>query len=285
MRDGDPPFYGQPHRHHRSRRDEEHILVALDVFNSLVKEIEDIMGLIVRTIAGISITNITDEVIVFPIEFSGVDTVVLRVQATPETQVGERYVVRVVMDRELGDIVLPLDSVIFTQDDVDGHVVTSIPFSLQGIDPNGVSGFIAEVFLDAAVADIEVGVANGSLSGGLPPTDIVMNVGSGDLAGFDIELTIEDAAVAKFIGAVFPPSFELAATVPDPVDGPVVRVRGVDLPPDDINAGELTVLATLDIEPLAVGTSTITARIVALDNEAGFPIQVVINNGSIVVTA
>jgi len=285
MRDGDPPFYGQPHRHRRQRRDEEHILVALDVFNPLIKAIEDIMGLIVRTIAGVSITNITDEVIVFPIEFSGVDTVVLRVQATPETQVGERYVVRVVMDRELGDIVLPLDSFIFAQGDVDDRAVLTIPFSLQGIDPNGVSGFITEVFLDAAIADVNLDVTNLSLAGGAVDHNVVMNVGSGGLAGFDIELTIQDPVIAKFTEAVFPAAFPLSNTVPDPVDGPVVRIRGVDLG-DVVGTGALQeVLAVMEIEPLAIGISVVTAQLVALDDEAGNPIQAVINNGSILVTA
>ncbi len=260
-------------------------MVKLDALRPLIKAIEDIMGLIVRTIAGISITDITDEVIVFPIEFSGVDTVVLRVQATPQTQAGEGYVVRVVMDRDLGDVVLPLDSVIFTQGDVDDRTIITIPFSLQGRDPNGVSGFIAEVFLDDAIADIDLDTTNLSLAGGVVDHNVVMNVGSGGLAGFDIELTIENATVAKFTGATFPPSFPLSNTVPDPVDGSVVRIRGVDLS-DVVGAGALQeVLAVMEIEPLAVGTSAITARIVALDNEDGFHIQAVINNGSIVVTA
>lgn len=243
------------------------------------------MGLIVRTIAGVSITNITDEVIVFPIEFSGVDTVVLRVQATSETQVGERYVVRVVMDRELGVIVLPLDSIIFTQGDVDGRVVISIPFSLQGIDPNGVSGFIAQVFLDAAIADIDLDVTSLSLAGGVGDQDVLMNVGSGGLAGFTVDLTIDDPTIAKFTGATFPADFPLASFSPDPVDGPLLSLTGVDLG-DTVNAFEMAVrLATVEITPLVVGDSPITAVVSRLDNEAGFPIQVVIIHGSIVVTA
>ena len=284
MRDGDPPFYGQPNRPRRRRREPEQLAVALDVLKPLIKAIEDIMGLIIRTIAGISITKITDEVIVFPVEIADMETVLVKMLPTPTTQVGERYVVQLKLD--MGDtvVVLPLDSIIFAQADIDSGNAFTVPFDLSEFDINGVMGYIVEVFLDAAIADVEVGVANGSLTDGLPPTDIVMNVGSGGLAGFDIELTIGDPSIAKFIGAIFPPSFPLANTVPDPIDGPVVRIRGVDLA-DVVNAGEFAVLATLDIEPLAIGVSTITAQIVALDNEAGFPIQAVINNGSIVVTA
>ncbi len=110
---------------------------------------------------------------------------------TPTTQVGERYVVQLKLD--MGDtvVVLPLDSIIFAQADIDSGNAFTVPFDLSEFDINGVMGYIVEVFLDAAIADVEVGVANGSLTDGLPPTDIVMNVGSGGLAGFDIELTIE----------------------------------------------------------------------------------------------
>lgn len=243
------------------------------------------MGINEREIAGVSITRITNDLLVSPVEFDGVDTVSLRVQVTPETEPDARYIVRLKLDRPLGDILLPLQSVVFTQSDIDGQVVKIIPFALEGIDFNEVSGFIAEVFLDAAIADINLDVTNLSLAGGAADHDVVMNVGSGGLTGFDIELTISDPLIAKFVGATFPASFPLSRTVPDPIDGSVARVIGVDLV-DVVNAGALQeVLAVMEIEPLAVGVSAITVRIVALDNEAGFPIQAVINNGSIVVTA
>ncbi len=242
------------------------------------------MGINEREIAGISITKITNDILVSPVELDGIDTVCLRVQATPETEPNERYILRIKLDRTLGDILLPLQSVVFTQGDIDGRAVKIIPFALEGIDFNEVSGFIAEASLDATIADIDVGVSDTALEVNVEQ-NIQMNVGSGGLAGFDIELTISDPLIAKFVGAFFPPSFPLSNTVPDPVDGAVVRIRGVDLA-DVVNAGAFQeVLATLDIQPLSIGVSTITARIVALDNEAGFPIQSVINNGSITVTA
>ncbi len=241
------------------------------------------MGLIVRTIAGISITEITDEVIVFPIEIADLNTVFVKMLPTPTTQVGERYVVQLKLDMGDSVEVLPLDSIIFAQSDIDSKNALSIPFDVSEFDLNGIEGYIAEVFLDSAIADIDVGEANGTLGSDVTH-NIVMNVGSGGLAGFDIELTISDPLIAKFTGAAFPPSFPLSNIVPDPVDGPVVRIRGIDLA-DVVNADALQeVLATIDVEPLTIGVSTITARVVALDNEAGFPIQSVINNGSITVT-
>ncbi len=285
MRDGDPPFYGQPHRRRRPRREPEQSSTTLDVLKPLIKAIEDIMGLIIRTIAGISITKITDEVIVFPVEIADMDTVLVKMLPTPTTQVGERYVVQLKLD--MGDTVvtLPFGSIILAQADVDSGNAFTIPFDVSDHDLNGIKGYIAEVFLDAAIADIGIDGVNGTLTNGVTHGEIVMNVGGGGLAGFDIELTISDPLIAKFVGAFFPPSFPLSNTVPDPVDGAVVRIRGVDLA-DVVNAGAFQeVLATLDIQPLSIGISTITARIVALDNEAGFPIQSVINNGSITVTA
>lgn len=243
------------------------------------------MGINERDIAGVSITRITNDLLVSPVEFDGVDTVSIRVQVTPETEPDARYIVRLTLDRPLGDILLPLQSSVFTQSDIDGRTVEIIPFALAGIDFNGVSGFIAEVFLDAVVADVDLGDTNVSLLTGMASQDILMNIGSGGLAGFDIDLTIEDPAIAKFTGATFPSDFPLASFSPNPVDGPLLSISGVDLG-DTVNAFEMAVrLATVEIIPLAIGTSPITARIVNLDNEAGFPIQTVINNGSITVTA
>jgi len=247
--------------------------------------VEDIMGLIIRTIAGISITDITDEVVVFPVEIGDVNTVLVKMQPTPEAQVGERYVVQLKLDFGESVTTLPLDSIIFMQSDIDSRQAFTVPFDISDFDLNGVSGFIAEVFLDASIANIFVNNGNGSLTGGLIHNDIVMDVGSGGLAGFDIELTISDPLIAKFVGASFPVTFPLSNIVPDPVDGPVFRIRRVDLA-DAVQAGALQeTLATLDIQPLAVGTSEITAFSVALDDEKGSHIQSVIENGSIVVTA
>lgn len=278
VRDGDPPFYGQPGRRPLNRGDILRLLK--DIFAE-----GDIMGINEREIAGVSITRITNDLLVSPVEFDGVDTVSLRIQATSETEPDARYIVRLKLDRPLGDILLPLQSVVFTQSDIDGQAIKIMPFALEGIDFNDVSGFIAEVFLDGAIADVEMGVANGSLSGGVVNHDILMNVGSGGLAGFTIDLTIDNPTIAKFMGATFPADFPLADFSPDPVDGPLLSITGIDLG-DTVNAFEMAVrLATVEITPLAIGISPITAVISRLDNEAGFPMQAVINNGSIVVTA
>ncbi len=243
------------------------------------------MSILIRDIAGVSFTNITCEVIVLPVEIADLKTVLAFVQPTDKTLEAERYIVGLKLD--MGDSVqrLPLDSIMFSLGDIETKPTLSIPFDVSGIDLDGIKGYITEVFLDAAIADLDIGQATLSISADIGFHNILFNVGNGGLAGFDIELTIGDPSIAKFVGATFPPEFPLSNIVPDPVDGAMLRIRGVDLG-DQVNPNDLQVmLATVDIVPLAIGVSPLTATITRLDDEGGNPIQSVINNGVITVTA
>ncbi len=281
-RDGDPPFYGQPNRPRRPQETETGITAKL---TTILERIENIMSILIRDIAGVSFTNITCEVIVLPIEIADLNTVLAFVQPTDKTIEAERYIVGLKLD--MGDEVkrLPLNSIIFSRSDIESKPTLTIPFDVSDIDLDGIKGYITEVFLDTAIADLDVGEATLSISADIGFHNILFNVGNGGLAGFDIELTIGDPSIAKFVGATFPTEFPLSDIVPDPVDGAILRIRGVDLG-DQVNPNDLQVmLATVDIVPLAIGVSPLTATITRLDDEDGNPIQSVINNGSITVTA
>jgi len=281
MRDGDPPFYGQPNPRRRPGKQHDHPVGIDNAITNILGKIEGIMGLLTRQIAGISITEITDEVIVFPVEIVDTNTVLVKMQPTATTQAAERYVVQLKLDRGAVVDTLPLDSIIFTDNDVDFGQSFTIPFTVT--DLAGIEGFIAEVFLDDAIADVFVPNPIFTGIGGTALHDLSMIAGSGGLAGYTIELTIADPSIAKFTGASFPPDFPLTTIVPDPVDGPVMTISAVDLL-DSIGTLDDATLATLSIESLAIGETAINARVIRLDDDAGFQIRAIIEQGVVKVS-
>ncbi len=182
-------------------------------------------------------------------EFIGSNTLLLRLQATPQTQPNERYVVELKVDQGQTKESLPLEAITFDQREIADRVTKTIPFELSTL--SLAEAFIAEAFVDPAIADVSVQDVVASV-GSISEIELRMNVGSGGLAGFNVEWTIADPMIAMFTGAFFPPDFPLADTVPDPVLGHSFRSRGVDLG-SAVNAGDLAVpLVTALVEPLAV---------------------------------
>lgn len=265
-----PPRFGQP-----IGRDsgEQPPVIDGNRFNELVNILErmaDTMSVIIREIAGLSITKVTDEVTVFPVEIIGADQVLVRVAPTALTQVDARYLIGVKVDRGSAVDVLDLEEVAFSQDDIDNLTGFTFPFTIANLED--VETFIVEAFLDAAIASVRVRPGPGSL-GVLSNVDITIDTGVGGLAGFIIDINIVDASVAKIVNVFFPPEFGLSQFVPDPVDGPTVKVSGVDLG-DSVKGGALDVrLATIQLEGLAVGTTAIDVNVTTLDDDKGFPIR------------
>lgn len=265
-----PPAFGQP-----IGRDsgEQPPVIDGNLFNKLVNVLErmaDTMSVIIREIAGLSITKITDEVTVFPVEIVGLDEILVRVAPTALTQVGARYLIGVKIDRGSQVDVLDLEEITFAQDDIDNLTNFTFPFTVADLE--AVETFIVEAFLDASIASVRVTSIPGSV-GMLTGMEIEIDTGVGGLAGFIIDINIVDVSVAKIVNVFFPPEFGLSQFVPDPVDGPTVKVSGVDLG-DAVKGSQKGVrLATIQWEGLAVGTTVIDIDITQLDDDKGFPIR------------
>ena len=241
------------------------------------------MSLIIREIAGLSITKVTDEVTVFPVEIIGVDQVLVKVTPTALTQVGVRYLIGVKIDQGSKVDVLDLEEITFTQDQIDLFIPFTFPFTIANLED--VETFIVEAFLDAAVASVRVFLSGIGSVAGVTDVNIEIDTGIGGLAGFIIDISIVDPTIAKIINVFFPPEFGLSQFVPDPVDGPTVKVSGVDL--GDVIQGDVKGirLASVQLEGLAVGMTAIDVVIKRLDDDKGFPVRHTLTVGSFEVTA
>lgn len=262
-----PPQFGQNIRRNAPPSDNDH---DFDGLIQVLERMTDTMSVIIREIAGLSITKVTDEVTVFPVEIVGVDQILVRVAPTALTQVDARYLVGVKVDRGSEVDMLDLEEVAFSQNDIDNLTGFTFPFTIA--DMQDVKSFIVEAFLDASIASVRVLPGPGSI-GVLSNVDITIDTSAGGLAGFIIDINIVDASVAKIVNVFFPPELGLNKFDPDPVDGPTVNISAVDLG-DAVKGGELGVrLATIQLEGLAVGTTAIAVVITQLDDDKGFPVR------------
>ena len=274
-----PPQFGQPINRNAPTPGDDH---RFDGLIQVIERMTDTMSVIIREIAGLSITKVTDEVTVFPVEIIGVDQILVRVAPTALTQVDTRYLIGVKVDRGSEVDVLDLEEVAFSQDDIDNLTGFTFPFTIANLED--VETFIVEAFLDAAVASVRVTSISGSV-GMLTGMDIEMDTGAGRLAGFIMDISIVDLSVAKIVNVFFPAELGLNQFDPNPVDGPAVQISAVDLG-DAVKGGQQGVrLATIQWEALAVGTTAIDVDIMQLDDDKGFPIRHTLTVGSFEVTA
>ncbi len=239
------------------------------------------MSLLIREIAGLSITKITDEVTVLPVEIVGVDQILVRVAPTILTQVGARYLIGVKIDRGSEVNVLDLEEIQFTQDDIDNLTNFTFPFTVTDLE--GVETFIVEAFLDASVASVRFIGGLGSVDM-LSGVDIEIDTGAGGLAGFIIDITVLDPTIAKITDVIFPASMPLNGFFPSPVDGPTVEITGADLA-DVVKDGKTGVLlATIQVMGLAVGNTAFDVVVKQLDDDKGFPVRHTLTAGSFLVS-
>ncbi len=262
-----PPQYGQPITRNTPPSSDDH---RFDELIQAIERMADTMSIIIREIAGLSITKITDEVMVFSVAIVGLDQILVSVAPTALTQVGERYLIGVKIDRGSEVDVLNLEEITFTQDNIDNLTTFTFPFTVADLE--SVETFIAEAFLDASIASVRVLPGPGSI-GLSSNVDITMDTGVGGLAGFIIDISIVDASVAKITNVFFPPELGLNQFDPDPVDGPDVEIKAVDLG-DAVKGGQLDVrLATIQLEGLAVGNTALDVVVKQLDDDKGFPVR------------
>ena len=274
-----PPQFGQPINRNATPPGDDH---RFDGLVQVLERMADTVSVIIREIAGLSITKVTDEVTVFPVEIIGVDEVLVKVAPTALTQVDARYLIGVKVDRGSEVDVLDLEEVAFSQDDIDNLTGFTFPFTVADLE--GVETFIVEAFLDAAVASVRVTPGPGSVTM-LSGMDIEIDTGVGGLAGFIMDISIVDPSVAKIVNVFFPTELGLNQFDPNPVNGPAVQISAVDLG-DSVKGGALGVrLATIQLEGLAVGTTAIDVEITQLDDDKGFPIRHTLTVGSFEVTA
>lgn len=104
------------------------------------------------------------------------------------------------------------------------------------------------------------------------------------LAGYDLQAGILDPSVARFVDVVFPAAFSLNSHTPDPVSGNrLTSISGVDLG-DAITGGETNLtLCTLRVELLTVGSTTLAFGRNAVDDDGGFPIDILTRTPTITV--
>lgn len=274
-----PPQFGQPINRNTPPPDHDH---RFDGLIEVLERMANTVSVIIREIAGLSITKVTDEVTVFPVEIIGVDQILVKIAPTILTQVGARYLIGVKIDYGSIVVPLPLKEIRFTQDDIDN--LTNWNFHFTVADLESVESFIAEAFLDASIASVDAIPGPGTVNM-LTGMDIEIDTGTGGLAGFIIDVTVVDGSVAKIVNVFFPAGLGLNQFIPDPVNGPTVQISAVDLG-DAVKGGELGVrLATIQLEGLAVGTTAIDIEITQLDDDKGFPIRHTLTVGAFTVSS
>jgi len=226
-----------------------------------------------KTIAGLSITEITDELIVSASEIIDSDTIGVTVTPRPTAQAGARYIVSVRLD----GVEQPLQLILFTPIQIANGESRNLEF---GGSIAGVSVITIEVSIDSSVAVLTLADV-ASVVGGIPNATLRMDTGDAGLAGFDITATIVNPAIAIFTGITCP--FPLAITDVSP-DGSSASVSCVDLG-DAVGANQIGVLiADFVLSALAIGNTDIILTITALDDDDGFIIRRVIVNSQVTVS-
>lgn len=241
-------------------------------FNRLLDALERIsetMSIIIREVAGVSITKITDEIKVHPVEIIGIEDVLVRIETTPQTRAGQRYLIGVKLDRGATVEILTLEEATFTQQEIDDGMDRTFPFVVSMLQE--VQVFTVEAFVDESVASIYVQPPDVTV-GITASIDIKMDTSPKGLAGYSLSFSFLDSAIAKITDVMFNPAFPLHSHSPDPVDGPSVTIQAADL--SDVVQGRQTgvVLATVRAEALAAGGTAIELVINSVDDDDGFAV-------------
>ncbi len=231
------------------------------------------MTIINKVIAALSITEITDDLLVSPAEVIDSSTLGLTVTPRLSAQAGARYIVSVRLD----GIEQPLQLISFTPIQIQDREPRNLQF---GGSIAGISVITAEVSIDSSVgvltlADVDV------IVGALPNSPLRMDTGDGGLAGFDITATIVDPTIAIFTDVTSPFPLSSSAVAPD---GSSASIAGVDLG-DLVGPNQLgSLLADFVLTLLAVGNTDIILTVTALDDEDGFVIRRVVSNALVSVS-
>jgi len=102
------------------------------------------------------------------------------------------------------------------------------------------------------------------------------------LSGFDIELTLEEGAIAEFVAVDFP-DFGLTSAFPLPGDS--VRLRAVDLNDVVPNDSVISLLVSVHVRGTSPGSTAIIPIVHVMDDESGDPIDAAVVQASLTVSA
>lgn len=233
------------------------------------------MGIEVRSVAGVGILIVSDDIQVPPVSIVGADQLDVILIPNPSAQADTAYIVQLLLDN-LGAGFKAAD---WTAAQI--AAAEPRPLSFTGLDLAGVGSMIVTAGFDDAVAVIDASEVSGGVLGVVTVELRMREVPPAGLAGYTLDATIQDGAIAKITGVAFPADFPLGTIVPDPVDGPTVRASAVDLGAV-VNGGDVDVLlATLTLELLAAGTTEVVLDVTTLDDDDGFPINSATLAGSI----
>lgn len=236
------------------------------------------MGIVVRSVAGVGILIVSDDIQVPPVSIVGPNQLDVTLIPNPSAQADTAYVVQLLLDN-LG---VGFKAVEWTAAQI--AAAEPRPISFTGLDLAGVGSMIVTAGFDDSVAIIEAVNAFGNVAETQPVEIRMREVPPAGLAGYTLNATLQDGAIAKITAVAFPADFPLGSIEPDPVDGPTVRASAVDLGAV-VNGGAFDVLlATLTLELLAVGTTEVVLEVITLDDDSGFPISSATLAGSITVT-
>jgi len=112
--------------------------------------------------------------------------------------------------------------------------------------------------------------------GGTTQVEIVLFAAKGGLSGFDIVVTVQDPAIAEMVGSELP-NFGLTEVVEDSEGG--LRLRAVDLNGLVPVGADRALLATLEVQGTAVGSTAIAIMVRAMDDEAEQPLEPLVEAG------
>lgn len=234
------------------------------------------MSVTFRVIAGIGVVLFSKEVGVL-VNVVGAQEIEIVVTPNPNAQPGQLYAVELSID----GLTQGARGLTWTAAEIASAISKIVMFT--GADLNAVDRILVEVGLNtdrAVVTSLDLSTT--TLVSGL--MGIQLDAAPDGLAGYIAEATIRDPSIARFSDVVFPGAFTLATHDPDPVSGPVVEFRGVDLG-SVIQAGAVDVLlASLQIDGLVPGSTVVDVKVTQFDDDGGFDIARVEIAGILTIT-
>ncbi len=234
------------------------------------------MSVTFRVIAGIGVVLFSKEVGV-QVNVVGAQEIEVVVTPNPNAQAGLLYAVELSID----GLSQGARGLTWTAAEIASAISKIVIFT--GADLNAIDRILVEVGLNTTRAVVTAGDLSVA-AGGSGPMDVRLDAAPDGLAGYIAEATIRDPSIARFNDVVFPPDFTLATHDPDPVSGPVVEFRGVDLG-STIQAGAVDVLlASLQIDGLVAGSTVVDLKVTRLDDDGGFDMERVEIAGILTIT-
>jgi len=148
---------------------------------------------------------------------------------------------------------------------------TSTPTPVPTASATPVSGSSANLAIRDGVANLSETIS----------VDIVLSDAPSGLAGYDIQVGIQDPSVAKITGVRFDSTFPLTSEI-IAADGSTVRIIAADLGnPGSVASGDTNIrFATLRVQGLVEGTTSIRFNSMKIDDDSGNAVSVNLLPGS-----